>query len=664
MIPRLFISLLAVYSATIVYAASDKVNSSPPTIEELFRPASLNQVQLSPDGQYLGAIYADEDDHQHLRTIDLNTGKISDLNGGAANYDIYSFHWLNNERLYFNVSEQKIFALGLFATDRDLSSSVPIDVHDLIKVIGRPRARPQNVLVWVKQSYESALHNDDLIEISTEPSINDNGSRDFMRNMEFSGSVVRSYSPPKQDGVITDLSSDFDGELALCAMYREKHFHLYRYHTDDQSWKEILLDLHAFTPQNMDPDGRHLWITHHDSKEGFVLQQYDLDSGKFEKPIYRDPAYDLADAILIFSHKNRRLVGLTYEQRYTRNIWFDRQFADAQAAVDQKLPNCDNQLVNSDEAEHNFLFHVTGARQPGLYVLFDAQQNTVFQVAETAPWLNGKQLSATQPIAFRTRDGVKLEGYLTLPPGASKTNPPPLVVLPHGGPQVRDRWEFNPEVQFLASRGYAVLQPNYRGSSGYCPEISQDKLFDYRCMHNDITDATHAIQHSGLIDPTRIAIMGGSFGGYLSLAGVAFEPTLYRCAVSVAGVFDWEEQIKEKKWDDQTFAYKYLSDNLGQPGTDRAHFDDISPLTHAAQIHVPVFIAHGTDDKVVSVRQSKRMVSQLEKNNVPHETFFRSYELHGFSRYEDKAEYYHKVDAFLAKYLAPKSVDISPAAVK
>ena len=215
---------------------------------------------------------------------------------------------------------------------------------------------------------------------------------------------------------------------------------------------------------------------------------------------------------------------------------------------------------------------------------------------------------------FKTRDGRKLDAYVTLPAGASKENPPPLVVLSHGGPWVRDNWGFNGEVQFLASRGYAVLQTNYRGSPGYGWMFPKSDEWDFRKMHDDVTDATKALIASGLVDGSRVAIMGGSFGGYLALSGVVNEPTLYRCAVAISGVFDWEQLIRDNKY------YQYDSDNyarllrkLGDPKRDPKRFDAISPVRHVDQVRVPVFVSHGGDDPVVDISQSKRLIRQWRR---------------------------------------------------
>jgi dipeptidyl aminopeptidase/acylaminoacyl peptidase len=342
------------------------------------------------------------------------------------------------------------------------------------------------------------------------------------------------------------------------------------------------------------------------------------------------------------------LVGVGYDQRGPVTCWFTPEFHQIQALVDASYPDTANVLIDYDRTERNFLYRATSPQQPGIDLLLKLDDRTLQPLARSAPWLESRPLHPMKPIDFRTRDGVKLEGYVTLPEGADQHHPAPLVVLVHGGPWVRDTLAFDPEVQFLASRGYAVLQPNYRGSTGYAPGISRDHRFDFRRMHDDVTDATKAILHSGLVDPHRVAIMGGSFGGYLALTGVAFEDNLYRCAISVCGVFDWEAFVNSKSYGALPGQYEELRDNLG---TDRQRFEQISPLAHVEQIHVPVLLAHGSEDPVVDMAQSRKLDAALKKLGIPHETFFRSGEGHGFYDYTNRVEFYRRVEAFLAANL-------------
>jgi dipeptidyl aminopeptidase/acylaminoacyl peptidase len=614
--------------------------------EDLFRPAFFGQVELSPNGKYLAAIQGDDQDMRKLMIVDLATWKSSTLRGDSG-YDVYSFRWLGNDRLVFNLSRDKIYSFGLYAAERErLGRNFPIRLQDATLIVGTPKARPNNVLVWEQQSAENQGQPGGLVELSSTRSVIDSvtGGRQATAN------IVKSYPAPKS-GVVTGWFADREGELCLCMTYEQKKSHLHRYRAATGDWQAVPLDLDIYSFLGVDPDNRFLWISHHEPALGYVLRRYDLSTGQMEDPIYRDPDYDLATAHLIFSGKDHRLAGIRYYQKRLRQAWFVRRFAEAQAVMDRAHPEWDNVLIHSDTQENRIVFYSSSAEQPGLLILFDETRGTLESIAQSAPWLKGKKMASTQSISFATRDGISLEGYLTLPPGASKEAPPPLVVLPHGGPWARSTWMFDREVQFLASRGYAVLQPNYRGSTGYSPSISSTYQYDFRRMHDDVTDATRAVQHTGLVDPTRAAIMGGSFGGYLALTGVAFEPELYRCAVSLCGVFDWAEMIKTKSYEGRPGEYEKLRDRLGQPDTDREHFDAISPIKHVAQIRVPVFVAHGTEDKIVSVTQSKHLVQALKQQGVVCETFFRGTERHGFSSYADQVEYYHRVEAFLAKNL-------------
>jgi dipeptidyl aminopeptidase/acylaminoacyl peptidase len=257
-------------------------------------------------------------------------------------------------------------------------------------------------------------------------------------------------------------------------------------------------------------------------------------------------------------------------------------------------------------------------------------------------------MQRVQQFQYKTRDGYKVESYLTLPATASKEHPPALVVLVHGGPWVRDTMEWDPEVQFLASRGYAVFQPNYRGSSGYNWSFPPGDQWEFKKMHNDVTDGVKKLIASGLIDARRIAIMGASFGGYLSLCGATYEPGLYRCAITEAGVFDWKEMMRDARSNQyDSYRYEWFLRNLGDPKKQSDLFEDISPIRHVDQIKIPVLVAHGKEDGVVSIEQSTRLVAALKQAHVPCTVFFRSGEGHGMARLKNRTDYYTEVEKFL-----------------
>jgi dipeptidyl aminopeptidase/acylaminoacyl peptidase len=615
---------------------------APIPAEELFRAAPLGEAALSPDGRHLGTIITDEKDMKNLLIFDSKTFKPTGLRGGGS-FEISTFAWLGNNRVVFNVLRDKLYSWGLYTAGiGNLERYTPINQFDGTEIIGVPRSRPDHVIVWIRQSARDDGRPGALVELNAASNLNTFDARN-------SYAVVRTYGAPRL-GAVMVYRSDQQGDLSLCVTWLKGQTHLFHYLPANDRWREIWL-APGTRWMAVDPDNHFLWVVTHSGEDGFRLRRLNIETGVLGEPVLTDPLYDISAGHLYFSEVDHRLAGVVYMRRRPVSVWFSRTFATAQAAVNQHRPDTDNVLAGWDDAERKFLFILTGPLHPGSFELLDMQARTLNILADAAPWLKKRVLCPVQPIGFTARDGLKLEGYMALPPGASREHPVPLVVLAHGGPWVRDTSEFNPEVQFLASRGYAVLQPNYRGSTGYSPEISRVPAYDYRKMCDDVTDATRAIIATGLIDPKRVAIMGGSFGGYLAVSGVTFEQGLYRCAITVCGVFDWDRFIKSKGDVARPGEYELLTDSIGKPGRDDKYLERISPLEHADQIHVPVLIAHGTEDNIVDVAQSRRLASELRRRKVPYETFYRAVEGHGFRDYRDRVEFYHRVEAFLAANL-------------
>jgi acetyl esterase/lipase len=615
---------------------------APLSAEELFRAAPLGEAALSPDGRHLGTIITDENDSKNLIVFDTKDFKVSGLRSSKS-FEISTFEWLGNEWMVFNVLRDKLYSWGLYSAEiAHMERFIPLNQFDGTEIVGVPQARGDRVLTWIRQSSRDEGRPGPLVELNARRYMTANDARD-------GAGVMHTYRPPKL-GVVMAYRADQDGNLALCMTWLNGRAHLFHYHPDGGSWSEVNVPPDARW-MSVDPDNRFLWIVTYTGGTGFSLRRMNIDSGALDAAVLTDPFYDISTGRLYFSEATHALAGVVYMQRKPVSVWFSRAYATAQATVDQHRPATDNVLTGCDDAERKFLFLLTGPEHPASYELLDLDAKRLNVLADAAPWLKGRALCPVKPVSFNARDGLRLEGYMALPAGASREHPVPLVVLAHGGPWVRDTGEFNPEVQFLASRGYAVLQPNYRGSAGYSPAISRVAAYDYRGMCDDVTDATKAIISTGVIDPRRVAIMGGSFGGYLAVSGVAFESGLYRCAITVCGVFDWERFIKSKSDVARPAEYELLTDEIGLPGRDDKYLERISPLEHADHIHVPVLIAHGTEDNVVDVAQSKRLASELKRRGVPYETFYRAVEGHGFRDYRDRVEFYHRVEAFLAKNL-------------
>ena len=288
---------------------------------------------------------------------------------------------------------------------------------------------------------------------------------------------------------------------------------------------------------------------------------------------------------------------------------------------------------------------------PAEYYLFNSDNDNLTLLFKSRPWINPENMVQTVPVNFITRDSLVLYGYFTRP--AHGAAPYPTIVLLHGGPHARDYWGFDPEVQLLANRGYAVLQVNYRGSTGFGYKTSDENEFEYHKMYLDVIDAANCLIRDGIADQKRIAVMGASFGGYLSVTCVANEPDLFCCAVSNAGVFDWKKHVRSKKFKYSDYAYDFFKANLGE-GDNKNYLEDISPIRKAKNIKVPVFLGGGSDDRNVLISQSIKLSDVLSRNGVDVETFFKSGEGHGFAFKKNLVIFYERVLDFLNRNMNSK----------
>ena len=258
-----------------------------------------------------------------------------------------------------------------------------------------------------------------------------------------------------------------------------------------------------------------------------------------------------------------------------------------------------------------------------------------------------------KPIVYTSRDGLTIHGYLTLPKGI-EAKKIPVVVNPHGGPWARDGWYFNPEVQFLANRGYAVLQMNFRGSTGYGKKFWEASFKEWgKKMQDDITDGVEYLKKEGIADPKRIAIYGGSYGGYATLAGVTFTPDLYACAVDYVGVanlFTFMNTIPPywKPYLDQFY------EMVGDPKKDSLLFAEASPVLHADKIKVPLFIAQGANDPRVNKAESDQVVAALKLRGIDVEYMVKDNEGHGFRNQNNRFDFYSAMEKFFDNHLKSK----------
>jgi len=407
------------------------------------------------------------------------------------------------------------------------------------------------------------------------------------------------------------------------------------------------------SPQFYTFDNKALYADSNIGRDKSAIVVLDLGNGKETKLVYENPEVDVDS--LAYSKKRKVLTFASYETWKLERKFFDAETEAMYKTLEQRLPGYEIDVSAHDRAEDKFIVAANNDRTPGSRYLFDEKSGQLTKLVEVAPWLKEADLAPVKPIEFKSRDGLTLHGYLTLPLGHDPKNLP-VVVNPHGGPWARDSWGYNPEVQFLANRGYAVLQINFRGSTGYGRKFWEASFKQWgHKMQDDITDGVRWLIQQGIADPKRVAIYGGSYGGYATLAGVTFTPDLYAAAVDYVGVsnlFTFLNTIPPywKPYLDQ------MHEMVGDPVKDKDLLSGSSPALNAEKIKTPLLVAQGAQDPRVNKAESDQIVDGLRKRGVDVEYMVKENEGHGFHNEENRFAFYEAMEAFLDKHLHPEQV--------
>jgi dipeptidyl aminopeptidase/acylaminoacyl peptidase len=394
------------------------------------------------------------------------------------------------------------------------------------------------------------------------------------------------------------------------------------------------------------------------SDEGYVLSDektgrqalYKFNYGTREigDLVYGNDQYDIDDYWL--TTDGRALEGVSFTDDRERVEWFDADSKKLQAQIDRAVPNLQAWVSSRSRDGNRLLILGTAPDDPGVYFMLDRKTREMAILAARMQTLPPEMLAVTKAVRYKARDGKDIPAFLTLPKGREAKGLP-LIILPHGGPYgVRDKLDYDPEVQLLANRGYAVLQPNYRGSGGYGTEYGDAGIGQIgRAMQDDLDDGMDWLATEGIVDKARVCVVGASYGGYAALWAAIRNPERYRCAASFAGVADWDAMLKY----DRRYLTKTASKSWQARVTGEADFDlaAVSPTQQAARLTRPILIAHGEDDSNVPISQSKKLVAALKKaGKSDYEYVAYKDEGHGFSDPANQKDWFDRLDAFLAKH--------------
>lgn len=622
-------------------------------VADFARPAELYGAKLSPDGKLMGYVFR-RDGVPQLAFLNIATRKA--IRGARDEDRLYSFGltWVGGERALTYTYQS-----GLAAVDGD---GTHLQRFPLLK---REKREAEDI--------------DPLYPVGTDPKrvLLSVHRREHWKRVPFpdvvaadtlSGEVREEVKNP---GNVRGWLADWNGHVRYGLAWDALHTRLLLRDAPGQPWHEAA-DLGEQAPLinlvGADENGSGVYLSRPDPTGQWALYHYDLKERRMEEPVFRHALYDiLPDEHVpeyqgvrltgaVFSPRSHTLVGVSYVAEVPRQYWFHPVLVGLQKTLDELHPEMVNFIVNMDASGSRFLVLSWSDRDPGFYSLVDLATRKVEVLGHLMPWIKPEQMAPTYPIECKARDGLPLHGYLTVPLGAGQKNLP-TVMLVHGGPWVRDVWGYDPVVQFLANRGYAVLQINYRGSTGYGqPFLDRGRREIGGAIQDDIADAVRWAIAKGLADPKRVAIMGASYGGYSVAFALAKTPELYRCGVDVSGVSDWlalfdhrqddseDVQLTQASWAD-------LIGDLSDSG-ERQRLAAASPVNFASEIKAPLLVVHGKWDENVPLSQATALVRALKHEGQSPQTLFITYLGHSWPTDDSGEDFYARLETFLAKHMA------------
>ncbi|HSP62176.1 MAG TPA: alpha/beta fold hydrolase, partial [Pyrinomonadaceae bacterium] len=628
-----------------VTAVSISAQSGPPPIidrELFFGDPEISGAQISPDGKFIAFIKPlkgtrnvwvkrTEDPFDKAKPITADTTR-----------PIPAYFWSRDGKYILFIQDKAgdenylVYAVNP-ADSPAAGQDVPAarNLTDLkgvrAEIVAVPRSDPDAIYVGINDR-DKAWHDLYKVKIST-------GERSLVRqNTERIAGW--SFDLKDQLRLATRVADNGDTEVMR---------------VDDRGFTKIY-SCNVFEscgPVRYHKDGRRVYFeTNKGAGVDLVkLELFDPATGK-EELVESDPLnrVDLGD--VSFSEATDDLIATVYEDERTRVYWHDKSFEADYKLVQQKFPGQDIDFGSSTKDERWFLVHTGSDTEPGETYLFDRQtKKLTFQYRITEK-LNRNQLATMKPIRYKSSDGLEIPAFLTLPKGVTPKSLP-LVVFPHGGPWARDSWGFDTFSQFWSNRGYAVLQPNFRGSTGYGKKFidAGNKQWGDK-MQDDITWGVKYLIAQGIADPKRVGIMGGSYGGYATLAGVTFTPDLYAAAVDYVGPSNLNTLLETipPYWEaGRQLFYQRMGDPTTPEG--KAQLDRQSPLNSATKIKTPLLVVQGANDPRVNKREADQIVIALRDRGFPVEYIVAPDEGHGFHRPVNNMAMFSQAEKFFAKYL-------------
>ena len=647
------------------------VSAAQADIAGFVKPDSFDQIKISPDGRYYAATVPSED-NSILVILNRADNKLMGGFGLGKNTYVEDFDWVNSERVVFGTArkfgglDRPQLTGNLYAMNADGSDKQILVGQDVNVMSTGTHIQTKKTEMIAAFLIDDLPDDDKNVLILARPFSGD--SYDRVEKMDvYSGRRVPVARSPVRNA---DYLADGKGVVRFAWGHDLQNANKLYYRAADASdwtkttdWKELnneAVSDHVESPLGFSSDDRYAYLQVEQASGPDAIVAFDTTDGS-RKTVLRDAVGDPDRIIRALEKPHGAPVGAFIAGGKPHTVFFDEGSAEARLyrSLEAAFPGSSVAITSKTRDGSLALVEVRSDRDPGSFYLFDTVNKKASFLLARRDWIDPGKMAEERPIELKARDGLALHGFLTIPHGSNGKNLP-MVVLPHGGPfGSADAWGFDSETQILASAGYAVLQVNFRGSSGYGRAFTQAGAREWGGkMQDDVTDATQWAVGQGIADPARICIYGASYGGYAALEGVAKEPSLYKCAAGYVGVYDLPLMFSKGDTRELESGRNYMHDWIGEP----SELGKVSPVNQAASIKVPVFLAAGGEDERAPIEHSERMEKALRAAGVPVETMFIRTEGHGFYTTEHQTAFYQKLLAFLSTNIGGGATDATAPA--
>tara|TARA_B100002051_G_scaffold99721_1_gene95140 strand:+ start:249 stop:2129 length:1881 start_codon:yes stop_codon:yes gene_type:complete len=600
-------------------------------LKDFFRNPEMSSFSLSPDGKHISYMKPWEEGNRmmnvYVRPINSNDEiRITD----ASKRSLYGYFWINDNRIAYVQDKGGDENIHIYAVDIDGKNNIDLTPFENIQArITDDLEDDPNFMLVALNKRNPQIH--DVYRLNV-----NNGDMDMIA---------------ENPGNISGWGTDHDGKLRIATTSDGVNTGLLYRENEEDDFKSILTTnfKESVSPLFFTFDNKELYVSSNRGRDKSAIFKFDLETAKEGELIFE---HDEVDVYGLMSSKKRKVItGVSYTTDKRQIHFFDKWRENLQSTLESQLKGVEVAISGLSKDETKAIVVTYSDRSRGTYYYYDIENDNLTKLADLSPWLNEDDMAFMKPIKYKSRDGLTIPGYLTLPLDYKKGEKLPVIINPHGGPWARDNWGFNPEIQFLANRGYAVLQMNFRGSVGYGREFWEISFKQWgKTMQDDITDGVNWLIEEGIADPDRIAIYGASYGGYATLAGLTFTPDIYACGVDYVGVsniFTLLETLPPY-WE---LGRQMMYEMIGNPETEKELLEAASPLFHIDKIKAPLLVAQGANDPRVKQAESDQIVDALKAKGIDVPYILKEDEGHGFYNEENQFDFYQEMEKFLNKHL-------------